>query len=853
MNGVAGFAAALRQHRRARRLTQLELAELAGLSERAISDLERGLKHPQRATVRLLIDALELGHDGAEGLELAARTRVPSPTHIADGPTTSNLPSMLTTFVGREAAVDRLQQLLDPLRVDTPPARLVTLTGTAGSGKTRLALQVARRMSATFPDGAWFADRSSISDDALVSAVVLTALGSSQAADATPLETVLRQLSGRRLLLVLDNCEHLVDACAELVPVLLGANAGLTVLATSREALRAPGEVNWRVPSLDTPEPAESTSPTHVLRYEAAQLFVDRLRQVDVDFALNSANAPAVAHICRRLDGIPLALELAAALATAMSVEEIAARLDDRLDLLTGGSRTALPRQQTLRAAIDWSHGRLSDSERVLFRRLSAFANGWTLDAAQAVCADESLAFSKIMRLLMRLIDQSLVSVQVRDGHTRYRFLESVRLYAAERLHAASEAPAVQARYLAWCLDFAERAAAGLQGPDQFVWMRMLTVEHDNLRAALDASAADAIASETEVRLVGAMARFWYPHQPEEGRRRLAITLERAAETPGSARAAALTWRAVLELHAGNRHVGRELALHAVTDARAAGDTRTAARAMRTLAWALGDTDTAQRVALLEEALALARADGGAGHVSTHLAWLALAVADTGDHERVRILAEEADELAREAGDSWRRVIPSMQLGWLAAAENRLDDATRYFQAAVELGTEFGGFYGVLGVFGLGQMSLRRNDLEQARRQYRQAMTDLRETAPGSVFLAEALPYAASLEYHLGLHERAQRLMGAYECWLTTRRTDEGTRGGMMWSRLGRGVVQVPPVPSEPALVRARAEGRAMSVDAAVAYALEPGEAQSVIAAPPAQPMPSTRYARTEAEHEAQR
>jgi non-specific serine/threonine protein kinase len=321
-------------------------------------------------------------------------------------------------------------------------------------------------MATTFPDGAWFADLSSITDPTLVSTVVLSALGSPQAADATPLESLLRYLSGRRLLLVLDNCEHLVDACADLVSVLLGADAGLHVLATSREALRAPGEVTWRVPSLDIPDVDGTASPTGVLRYEAAQLFVDRLRQVDVDFVLTDAQAAAVAHICRRLDGIPLALELAAALATAMSVEDIVARLDDRLDLLTGGSRTALPRHQTLRATIDWSHDRLSESERVLFRRLSVFANGWTLEAAQAVCADDALARPEILRLLMRLIDQSLVSVQVHDSHTRYRLLESVRLYAAERLQAASEAPVVQAHYVAWCLDFAERGAVELLGPD---------------------------------------------------------------------------------------------------------------------------------------------------------------------------------------------------------------------------------------------------------------------------------------------------------------------------------------------------------------------------------------------------
>jgi tetratricopeptide (TPR) repeat protein len=361
-------------------------------------------------------------------------------------------------------------------------------------------------------------------------------------------------------------------------------------------------------------------------------------------------------------------------------------------------------------------------------------------------------------------------------------------------------------------------------------------VEHDNLRAVLDACALDPIASEIEVRMVTAMARFWFTHQAREARRRLAFTLDRADATPSQARAAALTWQAVLELHMGNPFFGHDLARRAVAEARTAGDTRTAARALRTLAWSLDDADTDERVALLEEALALARADGGAGHVSNHLAWLAAAVADTGDRERVRTLAEEADELAREAGDRTRRVIPSLELGWLAVADNRLDDATRYFQTAVDLGTAFG-FYGVLGVFGLVQISLRRNDLEHARQQFSQALIDFRDMAPGSFYLPEGLLYAASLEYQVGQHERAHRLMGAYERWRTAGRSEAGTWRGIMWSRLGRSLVEVPPPLGDPALIQARVDGRAMSLEAAVAYALEPVQAESTVdAATLAQP-----------------
>jgi predicted ATPase len=465
-----------------------------------------------------------------------------------------------------------LQWLLVSDRSQAQAARLVTLTGSGGCGKTRLGIQVAGRVSDNFADGVWFADLSSISDPALVPTTVLSVLRGHESSDQKPLETLLRHLNGRKLLLVLDNCEHLAEACAEFVETLLASTSELRVMATSREALHVPGEIAWRVPSLETPAPASRVEPDQLLKYEAVKLFVDRVLQTDPSFSVRASNAAALVQLCSRLDGIPLALELAAARAAGMSVHEIAARLDDCFQLLTGGSRTAPMRHRTLRATVDWSHDLLSPAEQTLFRRLAVFAGGWTLEAAETVCEGEPLPRSEILDLLMRLIDQSLVSVQAEDGRTRYRFLETVRAYAAERLEAARETTAVQARHRDWCLTFAERAAEGLRSPDPLAWFRQVSVEHDNIRAAIDSCGLDPTTTETELRLAAAMGAVWYPRMPGEGRRRLDAALKRAPATPSSARAEALIWQALFERNFGDPAVGRELAREAASDARAAGD-----------------------------------------------------------------------------------------------------------------------------------------------------------------------------------------------------------------------------------------------------------------------------------------
>jgi non-specific serine/threonine protein kinase len=395
MNGqdATSFGVVLRSQRVAAGLTQEALAKLSGLGVRSIQGLERGETHPRRETLQRMAGALGLTGEQLAAFEVAAqaparppmattrvRADIATRSGIASGPR-HHLPGQLTTFIGRERERLALNERL-------ATTRLLTLTGTGGCGKTRLALEVAADGVAGFPDGVWLVELAAFSDPALIAKAVATAIGVREAADRPVRGTLLVALQSRRLLLVVDNCEHLREGCAALVEALLRTCPGVSVLATSREPLGLDGEVAWRVPSLSVAPDERSVDPARLRAYEAVRLFVDWAMAAEPAFVLTEHNAAAISQICRRLDGIPLAIELAARRVSAMSPDQIAERLDRRFHLLTRGSPAALPRQQTLAATVDWSYNLLSARERVLFDRLAAFPGGFTLDAAEAVAGD---------------------------------------------------------------------------------------------------------------------------------------------------------------------------------------------------------------------------------------------------------------------------------------------------------------------------------------------------------------------------------------------------------------------------------------------------------------------------------
>ena len=406
----------------------------------------------------------------------------------------NNLPEQVTSFIGREKEIEAVKTLLDT-------TRLLTLTGSGGSGKTRLSLQVAADVLEAYPDGTWFIELAPLADPALVAQTIAQALDVGEEPGKPLIQTLLAALKTKRLLLVLDNCEHVLDACARLVDTLLRACPGVRVLASSRQGLGIAGETVYRIPSLSLPDRRQTATPASLSAYEAVRLFVDRAMAALPAFAVTNQNAPALASVCHRLDGIPLALELAAARIRSLSVEEINNKLDNRFRLLTGGSRAALPRQQTLRALIDWSYDLLNAQEKTLLCRLSVFAGGWTLDAAEQVGTGESPSGESIedwemLDLLTSLADKSLVLAQTQGKTTRYGLLETMRQYARDRLTESGESLAVRARHADCFLTLAAEIRPKLSGSEQGQWLEVLEEEHDNLRQALTWYSEDAVDAE---------------------------------------------------------------------------------------------------------------------------------------------------------------------------------------------------------------------------------------------------------------------------------------------------------------------------------------------------------------------
>ena len=517
--------------------------------------------------------------------------------------------------------------------------RLVTLTGAGGAGKTRLGVEVANQVAGNYAEGVWYVDLAPITDPAVVPVTVARALGLPDQPGRSTIDTLLRFVHDRQLLVVLDNCEHLLDACAELVAALLGGAPGLTLLATSREPIGVPGEATWRVPSLSVSD-------------EAVALFTDRARLAQIDFAVTDDNAATVAEICQRLDGMPLAIELAAARVRALSVGEILDSLHDRFRLLTGGARTAVRRQQTLRASVDWSHALLTETERILLRRLAAFLGGFDLDAAQSVAGDDGLERYQVLDQLTLLVDKSLVVAENIRGRTRYRLLETVRQYALEKLGESGEADAVRSRHR----DCYTTLAALLDTPARGTYERRLEqaeTEIDNLRAAFVWSREN-----SDVELALALASSLQPLWQARGLIREGLAWFEAAltddnarhvEVAGAVRARALADKAVLATVAG-AYSSLDQAQQAVALARDADDSALLARAL-TACGLIAAYNAELAGPYFAEAGALARASGDQWRLSQILAWQARGAITAGDPIAARAAGQEGCDLAEVIGD----------------------------------------------------------------------------------------------------------------------------------------------------------------------------------------------------------
>jgi predicted ATPase/class 3 adenylate cyclase len=670
----------------------------------------------------------------------------------------NNLPRQLSSFIGREAAIAEVESLLGG-------NRLLTLTGTGGCGKTRLGLQVAADVLERFPDGAWFVELASLSDPGLVPQAAAMALGLAEERDRPITRTLVEYLKGKDLLLLLDNCEHVLASCARLVAALVGECQGVTVLATSREALGIAGEQACHVRSLSVPAPGQAVAALDLSRFESVQLFVDRARLVRPEFELGPHNASALASLCRHLDGIPLAIELAAARVRSLSVEEIDGRLDQRFRLLTGGSRTALPRQQTLRSLIDWSYDLLREPERLLLQRLAVFAGGWTITAATDVCAGDAVTDDEILDLLTSLCDKSLAVVETVEQHSRYRMLESVRQYARDRLAESGDAASVRKRHRDHFLALAEATQAKLVGAEQAVWLRRLEEEHENLRASLDGSLPAGEAGEG-LRFCGALYRFWLTRgYLSEGRQWCTRMLGKpAARPPTRERATALNAAGNLAYYQGDYDAARALHEESLAIMRDVGDREGVAGALNGLGnIALDHGDYVAARALYEECLALKRELSDRRGIATALNNLGNVACEQCDFASARTLFEECLAIMRELGNRGGVADLLHNLGSVALHQGDCGAAQALHEQSLAIVRELGDQGGIANSLEtLGTVAHEQGDYETAGRLHAESLT-IRRTLGERRNIAYSLEGVAEVAAVLGDPLRACRLWGAAE------------------------------------------------------------------------------------------
>jgi predicted ATPase/DNA-binding CsgD family transcriptional regulator len=622
----------------------------------------------------------------------------------------NKLPLQLTSFVGRTHEIGEVKQLL-------MTTRLLTLTGPGGAGKTRLSLEVANAVLEDFKDGVWLVELASLTDPQLVVQEVIVALGFREASGRSRLETLTEYLQNKNLLLVLDNCEHLILACAELVEQLLRVCPGVRILATSREALGINGETVWQIRPLSLPDLHSSRTIETLSQSEAVQLFVARAQAVQPAFHITTADAEAISQICHQLDGIPLAIELAAARVKVLSVPQISARLDNSLQLLTGGSRTSNRRHQTLQAAIDWSHDLLTESEQRLFRRLAIFVNGCTLDAAEAVASDKGeqaiILPNDILDLLSSLVDKSLLTV-IHGTQARYGMLETIRQYARDKLLDSGELGQIRTHHLAYYIQLGERSEPHLRSAEQLIWFGRLEIEHGNLRVALS-WALESEAIEDGLQLAAALSYFWYRGgYLSEGSEWYERVLSSNAGTK-LVHARAILGAGDLAFIQCNYQKALTLGERSLAMGRQLGDKRAIAASLgligRTFEWQ-GERD--QAATLLQESLALFRELGDEWDVARILIHLGDIQLRQGNYEQANTFLEASLNLLKKLGDKWSLALALGALGENFRRQGNYQQAESHFQQGLAIYQELNNTVDVLWI--LQALAIRAVEQGQAKR-----------------------------------------------------------------------------------------------------------------------------------------
>jgi predicted ATPase/class 3 adenylate cyclase len=856
--GIHAGEAELREHdyrgyltlARVQRVMSTAYGEQVLLSN-TTAELVRG-QLPEGVTLRDMKENLLKGWSTAEHL-----WQVVAPDLRHDFPSLStlniipnNLPVQMTSFVGREGEIAEVKKSLEN-------TRLVTLTGSGGTGKTRLSLQAASEILDRFKDGVWLIELAPITDPELVPKTVAGILGIHEESARPIMTTLLDWFRDRELLLILDNCEHLLDTCARFTDSVLRGSREVRILSSSREALGIAGEIAYRVPSLPTPSPKDRLELERLEKFESVQLFTQRAVQTQPTFKVTNATAPAVAQICHRLDGIPLAIELAAARVKVLSLEQIAERLDDRFRLLTGGSRTALPRQQTLRALIDWSYQLLSEQERLLFRRLAVFVGGWTLEAAEAVCTGKGIEPVDILDLLTHLVDKSLVIVQTIGKESRYRRLETIRQYAREKLFETEEAEQIRDQHLDYFRTLAEKAEVEIVNSNQVVWLQRLQDEFDNLRAALEWSQEKR--AEDGLRLGSAIWRFClrygYTNEIVEKLNQLLQQPQRTSRTWVRAKTlyvlsllaglgqgdrirqrawaeeslaiykelddqngvAAGLYAVALVTYFRDASKALPLLLQCLALYRALKDTVNICEVLIIISLASGDP--AQRQACLEEALALARERGDIITMAGALDNLGRITTDSGNLAQARMRFEESLEIQLPLGAPG--YINTLQhLSKLGMHEGKLEEARAYWDEVNAMGKQYGLTMAVPYLWSLpnvGYIALQEGNAIQAKEMFGLAIRQFQKANSliGTVYSIEGL---ASLHVRQKQPEHAARLFA----WADAKRQEISDQRPLVeQASVERDLAIIHSQLNEHDFTKACTEGRVLTTEQAIALALE--------------------------------
>jgi predicted ATPase/DNA-binding XRE family transcriptional regulator len=845
-----GFGTWLRSRRRLLDLTQQALADQVGCARVTVRHIESGVLKPSRELALILLEKLAIPEIERPHWILFARGLAGMPTKLdgafAEKPLT-NLPAFLTTFIGRKKEQAEIIELISKYR-------LVTLTGSWGVGKTRLAVKVAEQLLADQGNGVWLAELATLSDQEILPQTVAGLFGLVAQSDIPASEMLVNFLRTKNLLLVLDNCEHILNACALLADSLLKNCPRLKIIATSREALGVMGEATYRVPSLQLLDGQQAIE--KIREYESIRLFEERGQLVQPDFKLTLENVASVVQICNRLDGIPLAIELAAGRVNIFPPEQIANQLNESFRILTGGSRSALPRQQTIRASMDWSWDLLTDPERILLQRLSVFAGGWTLEAAEFVCNCDEMETNRVSEGLIQLVEKSLVIVdQGSVSAGRYHLLDTIRQYAHEKLSEAGEWMAVRDRHLEYFLGLAEVAEPELTGPGQVTWLKRLNAELDNIRAALEWS----LKQDTQVglRLASALMRHWPAHSFNEGVDWLSQLLRQpAASLRNTVRARGLTalgWlnnrqsegaraepfaRESLALYRelGDQHgvafalfilgdalceqddfaAGRPLVFESLALYRRLGDRLGIAMVLQRLGETADNIEYARTRAYLEESLGQYRALGFDAGVANSLSNLGRLEYRFENYSSARARLTEALEILRRLGPSNINTIYNL-LGELSLREGDYGQARAFLEESLSLARErgWGEYYWIL--VHLGYAVLRQSDQARARALFIEAQQNFQEIG-SKIGFTYALEGLASLAVAQEQPEQAARLFA----WADAMREIlENPRWPPEQADVDRDLATIHAQLGEAAFTETYAAGRAMTLEQAVAYALE--------------------------------